>query len=352
MNVIGTVLMVLWLDDRHAWRLPAAAILFAGVLLTKREGLLLVAFVIAAALVATWREKRRAWPAVLTTGLAAFALALPWRLWLAVEDLSTGAPPDGYLGFVDHADRAWPSLELVVRTLFDYDLWLLATPLALVATMLAFFGGAPRTAVFATAFAGFSVLGCTWVIWSEPDFEITQDYGLNPVVRLIGGSVLVLVALTPLLLEQARGGATRARRSGAAPEVGARGPISRRAALPYAIVVAAALAYPMSMLVGFSGLRLPGGAPAFPTAEECIVAPIDDSPVRVILSYVETYAEATVTRQQARARGLGSTDIAQDGCGRLRVFVDDVASEAMGRRVASRARVAGFRPTVENDPDD
>ena len=73
----GAVLVVLWLEDRHSWRLPAATILFAGALLTKREGLLLVAFVLAAALACSWREKRRMWPPLLATALVSFALSVP-----------------------------------------------------------------------------------------------------------------------------------------------------------------------------------------------------------------------------------------------------------------------------------
>jgi hypothetical protein len=74
--------------------------------------------------------------------------------------------------------------------------------------------------------------------------------------------------------------------------------------------------------------------------------------VRVVLGYTETYAEATAILGRARDLGFASTEVAQDGCGRLRVFIDDVASEAIGRRVASRVLAEGFRPTVENDSDD
>jgi len=204
------------------------------------------------------------------------------------------------------------------------------------------------------AFVVASVLGCTWIIWAQPELEITQDYGLNPVVRLVGGPTVTLVALTPLLLEQAF--APR-RDVGRSPEPTRLAPYDDRmsfrgAALPWAIVAAAALAYPLSMAVGYSGLRLPGGPPAFPTARECAEAPVRGAPVRVVLAHVESFSEAQAIRRRATRGGLGRTSVEQDGCGRLRVFVDDVRTEKEARALTERALVQGLRPSIELDPDD
>ena len=183
---VATVLVCLWLDDRRSWRLAAAAVLMAGAILTKREGLLLVACVLLAALVASAREWRAAWPRLIAVGLAAYLLAVPWRIWLAFEGGTSGAPPDGYLGLLDQLDRAWPSLRLVVEALFSHSLWVVAVPLAVVAAALALLAGVVRVPVFMVSFVVIAVAACTWAIWAEPDLEITRDYGLNPVVRLVG----------------------------------------------------------------------------------------------------------------------------------------------------------------------
>lgn len=342
----GAVLVVLWLEDGSSWWLPAATVLFAAALLTKREGLLLLAIVLVAALAASLREWRSTWPKLGASVLAAAALSVPWRIWLEAEDLRSGAPPDGYLGLLDHLDRAWPSLSLVLRTTFDYDLWLLATPLALTAATLAFLAGARRIAVFVGAFAGVSVLGCAWAIWSEPDLEITQDYGLNPVVRLVGGPTIVLAALTPLVLERALSGRKGVERP-AAPV----GKNFRSSVWPWAIVLAALVGYPTSMVVGYSGLRLPGGFPRFPSADDCVLAPVDGQRIRVVLEYTASYPEANALRERALRGGLDNVGVAQDGCGRLRVFRDDVPSVTAGEEVARSAVALGFRPTLEHDPD-
>jgi hypothetical protein len=347
--VVGAVLVLLWLEDRHAWRLPAATIVFAAALLTKREGLLLVAFVFVAAFAASWREWRPAWPRLAATAVGAVVLSLPWRIWLQAEELRSGAPPEGYLGVLDQADRAWPALRLVVRTFLDYDLWLLAIPLSSTAAVLAYLAGARRHAVFVATFTGASIVGCAWAIWSEPALEITQDYGLNPVVRLVGGPTLVLVALTPLVLERALAGGRQSRLAAAFWRVADAG---RAGPLPWAIVAAALVGYPLSMFTGYGGLRLPGGLPEFPTQGECVVAvPTDGGRVRVVFGYAASYPDANALRDRARAEGFTSTHVAQDGCGRLRVFLDDVPTVATGRDISRSADAAGFEPSLEGDRD-
>ena len=58
--VVGALLLALWLRDGRGWRLAAAAVLFAGAGLTKREGLLFVAAALVVALaVVTHRETSR-----------------------------------------------------------------------------------------------------------------------------------------------------------------------------------------------------------------------------------------------------------------------------------------------------
>jgi hypothetical protein len=340
----GSLLVALWIVDHEGWQLPTASVLFASALLTKREGLLLLAVVWAGAIVATWHERRFAWPRLTASALGAIVLSFPWRVWLELEAIRSGAPPGGYLSLMDHLDRFPASLWLVLRTMFQYDFWLLVTPLALVAAALAFAAGATRLPIFVTAFGVASLFGCTWAIASEPSLEITQDYGLNPVVRLVGDPTITLVVLTPLLLEQAlavRGGGP----SHAAPRA-VRG--LPRDALPWTLLLAAALAYPMSMLFGYSGFRLPGGAPSFPTADECARSPIPGQTARVVFGYASSYTNAESLRLRARKDGFAATKIDQDGCGRLRVFVGKVSSIQEGQKLVSKARAVGLSAKLED----
>ena len=339
---VATVLVCLWLDDRRSWRLAAAAVLMAGAILTKREGLLLVACVLLAALVASAREWRAAWPRLIAVGLAAYLLAVPWRIWLALEGGTSGAPPDGYLGLLDQLDRAWPSLRLVVEALFSNSLWVVAVPLALGAAALALLAGVVRVPVFMVSFVVIAVAACTWAIWAEPDLEITRDYGLNPVVRLVGGPILILTAIVPLSLEL---GWARSTAGFGAGHPRFRALTRPRRTLPWLIVAVAALGYPLSALTGVSALRLPGGMPRFPSADECQVAPGGDE-LRVVLGYTSSYTEADEVRARGSAAGVTDARIGQDGCGRLRVYVDGVTPTRAQELVGS-LRSGGLDASVE-----
>lgn len=340
----AALLVVLWLDERQAWQLAAATVLLGGALLTKREGLLLAACVLVAALASTWRDRRSAWPRLGATGIAAFALALPWRIWAGAQDFPDEGLETGVLATLENADRAWPSLELALRAMFGYDLWLVLPAVAVVAALLGFFSGARRPAVFTLVFLGVAVAANTWITWSQTFFGLTLDYSLNPATRFMVTPVLTAAAVTPLLLERAWTAASGERASPRRPR-----PL-RSAVLSWAIIGFAVLAYPGSMLAGVSSLRLPGELPSFPMRDECIRAPVDGEAVRVVLGYERSYVDANALRERARAAGFASTGVARDGCGRLRVSLADAPSIGAGEALAREAREAGLEPTLEHDP--
>ncbi|MEX2049122.1 MAG: hypothetical protein WEB90_06055 [Gemmatimonadota bacterium] len=342
---LGALLVLLWLEERQFWQLAAGSLLLSGAMLTKREGLLLAACIFLAAFVTSWGDRRRAWPLLAGSAIVAVAISLPWRIWFITHGLPSDVPKTGY-GLLDQLDRAFPSFRLVVRTLFDYDLWLLLPVLAVVAIVLAAISRTGRTAVFPAVFLAAAIVGSSWVIWSNPDYPITQDYGLTPIVRLVGDAVLVLGALTPFVLERAfsrSADGTDAR----APSAGIQSGAWARTALPWALLFIAVLGYPASMLAGTSAFRLPGGFPSFPSPTECTQPPVEGEKVRVVFGYERTYAEANVLRRRV-ATVSQEAEIAQDGCGRLRVFVDDLPSP-VGRRILDDAREAGFSPALERD---
>jgi hypothetical protein len=347
---IAALLVALWIEERHEWQLLAATLLLAGAILTKREGLLFSACVLLAAFVATWAGRRQLWRPLLLAAVSAVALALPWRIWFTAHGIEGDGPNSGYLGAFSHLDRAWPSFELAFEALFDADLWRYAPFVAAAAIALAAIGGAWRLAVFSGVLLAGSLTGATWATWVYTDLPIVRDESQNPIVRITGSTVLLFAALTPLLLQKAWDGFRSdepQHRTGAFP---IRDALVWKSPWLWAIVAVGLLSHPGAILVGYSGSGLPGGAPVFISARACVAGSTQDRDVRVVVGYADSYSEARDLRRRASSAGLGNVDVARDGCGRLRVYVDDVASVDVSRALGI-ARKAALEPTLEADPD-
>jgi hypothetical protein len=200
---LAALLIALWLLERESWQPIAATVLLAGTMVTKREGFLLSACVLAAALAASWPQLRRSVPVLVGVGVVAFVPSLAWRIWFERKGLPSDAPEAGGLGLLDHLDRAWPSLELTLRDLFGYDLWLVTAPVALLAVLAAVLAGRRMIAGYAGLLFAFGVVGFTWITWSFPSLPITENAALNPITRAVGALVLASAGLVPLLLASA-----------------------------------------------------------------------------------------------------------------------------------------------------
>jgi hypothetical protein len=200
---VAALLLALWLIGRRDWLLVAATLLLGGAMLTKREGYLFGACIVAAALAVTWRNARAAWPRLVAVGLAAAAMTIPWRILLSVRHFETGAPEAGGTGLFSHLGRVWPSLRLALSALFDFQIWLLVIALAVVAIVAAFVAGARRLAGYAALVYLFGIFALTWITWSFPSLPITKNGALNPIVRSTGFLALTVPALVPLLLQAA-----------------------------------------------------------------------------------------------------------------------------------------------------
>jgi hypothetical protein len=196
---LAALLVGLWLVEQRAWQLVGAGILLAGAMSTKREGYLLAACIVLSALLASARRARAAWPPLLLTAAVAVVITVPWRVLLVIRDLSTGGPEAGGAGLLTHADRAWPSLRLALSTLFDFDIWLIVAPLALVAIAAAIVTERRLLAVYALALFVLAVAAFTWTTWAFPSLAITKEAALNPISRLTGSLTFAATALVPLL---------------------------------------------------------------------------------------------------------------------------------------------------------
>lgn len=202
---LAAVLVVLWLLEREPWLLATASTFLAGALLTKREGMLLVASIVVAALVASWHQRRFAWPRLALAAIAAAAVSVPWRMWFSSRELEGELPSAGVLALFDNLERTWPALEATTSIVFDYDLWLVIAPLAIVAVALAYLGGARVLPTYSIMLYGLVFTSLTWVLWSFIEIELpfVQDEGVNPIVRFSGSIIVASAALVPLLLEAA-----------------------------------------------------------------------------------------------------------------------------------------------------
>jgi hypothetical protein len=91
-------------------------------------------------------------------------------------------------------------LRLAISTLFDYHLWIVVTPLAIVAIVAAFAAGGRTLPLYTTLVYLFAVVVFMYSTWAFPSLGISKEPALNPIVRLAGEVVLLTPALVPLLL--------------------------------------------------------------------------------------------------------------------------------------------------------
>jgi hypothetical protein len=213
------------------------------------------------------------------------------------------------------------------------------------AIVLALLGRAWALGVYAGTLVVSGLAAVTWVFWVNHWFALSdEEFAFR---RLTGTTVLMLAALTPLLLQRAwsPGPASGGPDGSPGPDA-----LIRRSAAAWLIVLVGALSHPGSMLVGYSGSGLPGGWPSFPGTAGCVAEPAGGANVRVVVGYADSYPEAIAMQQQARDAGLPATKAGQDGCGRLRVYVDDVTPTTAQALVAA-AHSGGLNPTVELDLD-
>jgi len=208
--VISAVLVYFWLLDRQRWQLAVATILLCGMVLTKREGLLLGAILVLATLLAAGRELRTVWRPIAVMVGVVIAVAVPWRIWYVAHGVGGEGPSSTGLDPSENVGRFWSSIRLAVEVLLDYGYWSLAAPLALGALLLGALARARVTVVFFGALVVLVTVGGGWITWAIPELEITEELGLNPIVRFMGAATLTCIAAAPLLLASAWSAATRA----------------------------------------------------------------------------------------------------------------------------------------------
>lgn len=189
--VVAALLIALWLRDPAGWRLAVAAVLLAGAVNTKREGIVFAAGVLVAAFVAS---RPRRWPQVAVAALGVGLAVLPWRLWLERHDIASGAPSS----FA--TDRLAGALRLSFDVLYSNARWSVLPLVGTIALCAAAAWGDRRLAAYVGALALMLFAGGVWSTVGFPDLAVTADESANPIVRYTGSLVFLAAVTVPLLL--------------------------------------------------------------------------------------------------------------------------------------------------------
>jgi len=189
--VVAALLLALWLRDAAGWRLAASAVLLAGAVNTKREGIVFAAGVFAAAFVAS---RPRRWPSLAAASLAVGLSILPWRIWAERHGISAGAPSSF------DSSRLGGALRLSFEVLYSNARWSVLPVIATIALCAAAAWGERRLAAYVGLLGLLLFAGGVWSTVGFPDLAITADESGNPIVRYTGSLILLAAVTTPLLL--------------------------------------------------------------------------------------------------------------------------------------------------------
>jgi hypothetical protein len=115
--------------------------------------------------------------------------------------------------------------------------------------------------------------------------------------------------------------------------------VSRRL-LPIALVLAAAIAYPVAIVSG--------GAPHFPDRSDCVHLATKDGEIDAVFGRFDKRSDAAARLRVVLGRGFTGSKIEGDGCGRLKVVVHGIPTLAVGKELAAEARRVGLHVTLEH----
>jgi hypothetical protein len=199
---LAGVAVALWLLDRREAYAVLAALLLAGAVLTKKEGLLLALVLAAMAALVSVGRLRSAWRGLVALVVVPLLAVLPWRLWVRAHDVVSA--PDYRLSdlldtqlLADRADRLEAAIRQLPGIVLDPGRWLLAVPLALAAAALAA-PVAPRLVVLVVGTTGALFAGLVVVYWISA--LPPEHYIDTSAERALSSLVLFAAATFPLLL--------------------------------------------------------------------------------------------------------------------------------------------------------
>ncbi len=236
-------------------------------------------------------------------------------------------------------DRAWPSLAVRAHGRVRLPIsGSIVLPLVVVAIALAFIAGARvLPALRGTASTCSRSPASRGRSGRSPSSRCrsSRTRRSTPIVRLTGALVILSAALVTAAARRGLAGNGRASPGGGltvahARSLGDRG--SRCRGVP-------------ARRCSLSRAR-----PDFPSRTDCTLPPTGEGELQVVFGYRDSEIEALELRDRVLAVGFLGTEIARDGCGRVRVAVDDVPSLEVGEEVIRRGATVGLEPTLEQEP--
>jgi len=185
-----------WLASGERWPLVAGALFLGAAALTKSEGL----FFALAALLALAPFARGRWRELALAALAVAVIVLPWRLFVAIEDLPIveyrfgNAFSPGYLS--DNSDRVEPAVRGLGGEIFSWD-WGLLVPLVAASLVAAVLARRYALASFAALWTALAFLGLVLVYWiSTIPIELALVWsGDRTIVTIVVGAAALAALL-------------------------------------------------------------------------------------------------------------------------------------------------------------
>ena len=112
-----------------------------------------------------------------------------------------------------------------------------------------------------------------------------------------------------------------------------------RSRLPLALVLVAAIVYPVAVVSG--------GTPHFPKRSDCVDIATKDGDIEAVFGRFDRQTEAAARLRLVLARGFTGSQIEPDGCGLLKVAVHGIRTLAVGHELAAEARKVGLDVSLE-----
>jgi len=207
---VGVAAIARWLKTDERWSLVLATLCFAGALLTKNEGSLVV-FAVYLGLLVVARHHRRA---VLTAAAVDVALLVPWRVYVAVHhihDINYSFLNSFDYGHIHGRAGVGPiAFRTLGNQMVDPGQWGLLVPIAAAIAAVALVTGPRTLPLFAALWTLVSWLGLSWIyVISHYEYSYYLD---STKERVVASIVLGLAALTPLIAADAWAGVRGLRR--------------------------------------------------------------------------------------------------------------------------------------------
>jgi hypothetical protein len=189
---LGLVAAGRWLVSGERWSLVVGALFLGAATLTKSEGLFFALAALAALAPFAWRR----WRELAVAAAAVAAIVLPWRLFIALEDLPLveysfrNAFSPGYLA--DHSDRVRPALEGLLEEIFTLD-WGLLVPFFVAAVVTAALARRSALVGFALLWTALAFAGLVLVYWISVipiELALVWSADRTVVTLVVGGAAL------------------------------------------------------------------------------------------------------------------------------------------------------------------